>query len=108
VREICHEHNKSLPIIRGWYNMPTVADVPSGLSLTPPTETKKKNKKTIYILNNVERFIAISNKLDQKSLIPFYKCGVGDCTWIDATLSSIIASAIEIASNSLKLLMLTV
>jgi hypothetical protein len=29
-------------IIRGWYNRPTVADVPSGLSLTPPRETKKK------------------------------------------------------------------
>jgi hypothetical protein len=25
-------------IIRGWYNRPTVADVPSGLSLTPPRE----------------------------------------------------------------------
>jgi hypothetical protein len=29
-------------IIRGWYNRPTVADVPSGLSLTPPREMKKK------------------------------------------------------------------
>jgi hypothetical protein len=28
-------------IIRGSYNRPTVADVPSGLSLTPPRETKK-------------------------------------------------------------------
>jgi hypothetical protein len=28
-------------IIRGWYNRPTVADVPSGLRLTPPRETKK-------------------------------------------------------------------
>jgi hypothetical protein len=26
----------SSSIIRGWYNRPTVADVPSGLSLTPP------------------------------------------------------------------------
>jgi hypothetical protein len=29
--------------IWGWYNRPTVADVSSGLSLTPPRETKKKN-----------------------------------------------------------------
>jgi hypothetical protein len=28
--------------MRGWYNRPIVADVPSGLSLTPPRETKKK------------------------------------------------------------------
>jgi hypothetical protein len=33
----------SSSIILGWYNRPTVADVPSGLSLTPPRETKKKN-----------------------------------------------------------------
>jgi hypothetical protein len=32
-------------IIRGWYNRPTVADVPNGLSLTPARETKKKKKK---------------------------------------------------------------
>jgi hypothetical protein len=32
----------SSSIIRGWYNRPTVADVPSGLSLTPPRESKKK------------------------------------------------------------------
>jgi hypothetical protein len=34
----------SILIIRGWYNRQTVADVPSGLSLTPPRETKKKTK----------------------------------------------------------------
>jgi hypothetical protein len=27
--------------IRGWYNRPTVADVPSGLSLTHPRKLKK-------------------------------------------------------------------
>jgi hypothetical protein len=32
----------SSSIIRGWYNGPIVAAVPSGLSLTPPQETKKK------------------------------------------------------------------
>jgi hypothetical protein len=33
----------SSSIIRGWYNRPNSgADVPSGLSLTPPQETKKK------------------------------------------------------------------
>jgi hypothetical protein len=37
-----HSTNCSIIIIRGWYNRPTVADVPSGLSLTPPRETKKK------------------------------------------------------------------
>jgi hypothetical protein len=31
----------SSSIIRGWYNRSTVADVPSGLSLTPPREIKK-------------------------------------------------------------------
>jgi hypothetical protein len=38
-----HSTNCSIIIdifIRGWYNRPTVADVPSGLSLTPPRETK--------------------------------------------------------------------
>jgi hypothetical protein len=30
---------QSSSIIRGWYNRPTVADVPSGLSLTPPRES---------------------------------------------------------------------
>jgi hypothetical protein len=34
----------SSSIIWGWYNRPVVADVPSGLSLTPPQETKKKKK----------------------------------------------------------------
>jgi hypothetical protein len=29
-------------IIWGWYNRPVVADVPSGLSLTPPQETERK------------------------------------------------------------------
>jgi hypothetical protein len=29
-------------INRGWYSRPVVADVPSGLSLTPPQETEKK------------------------------------------------------------------
>jgi hypothetical protein len=29
------------PIIWGWYNMPVVAAVPSGLSLTPQTIIKK-------------------------------------------------------------------
>jgi hypothetical protein len=28
----------------GWYNRPTVADVPSGLSLASPRETLKKKK----------------------------------------------------------------
>jgi hypothetical protein len=32
----------SSSIIRGWYNRAIVADVPSGLSLTPPEEIKKK------------------------------------------------------------------
>jgi hypothetical protein len=32
----------SSSIIRGWYNRPIVADVPSGHSLTPPQETKKR------------------------------------------------------------------
>jgi hypothetical protein len=32
-----------LPTIRDWYKTPTVADVPSGLSLTPPKETGKSS-----------------------------------------------------------------
>jgi hypothetical protein len=38
-----HSTNCSILIIdhRGGYNRTTVADVPSGLSLTPPRETKK-------------------------------------------------------------------
>jgi hypothetical protein len=32
----------SSSIVRGWYNRSVVADVPSGLSLTPPQETKRK------------------------------------------------------------------
>jgi hypothetical protein len=34
----------SSSIIRGWYNRPTVADVPNGLSLTPLREIKKKTQ----------------------------------------------------------------
>jgi hypothetical protein len=38
----CTILNNHLPsIIRGWYNRPNVADVPSGLGLTPPQETKR-------------------------------------------------------------------
>jgi hypothetical protein len=36
-------------IIRGWYNRPTVADVPSGLNLTTPQETKKKKLNYIQL-----------------------------------------------------------
>jgi hypothetical protein len=36
-----HSTDCSIIIIRGWYNRPEVADVPSGLSLTPARETKK-------------------------------------------------------------------
>jgi hypothetical protein len=43
-----HSTNCSITIIiiiRGWYNRPTVATVPSGLSLTPPRETKKNSSR---------------------------------------------------------------
>jgi hypothetical protein len=32
----------STSIIQGWHNKPVVADVPNGLSLTSPQETKEK------------------------------------------------------------------
>jgi hypothetical protein len=48
-----HSTDCSIIIIRGWYNRSTVADVPSGLSLTPPRETKKKlMKKGRYEIRN--------------------------------------------------------
>jgi hypothetical protein len=34
--------SSSSSIIRSWHSRPVVPDVPSGLSLTPPQETKKK------------------------------------------------------------------
>jgi ribosomal protein L37AE/L43A len=46
----------SSSIIWGWYNRPIVAAVPSGLSLTPPQETKKKRK---HSTDNVRIYVAI-------------------------------------------------
>jgi hypothetical protein len=41
--------HSSLSIIRGWFSGLIVADIPSGLSLIPRQETKKKKYKNIRI-----------------------------------------------------------
>jgi hypothetical protein len=53
----------SSSIIRGWYSRPTMADVPSGLSLTPPRETKKKRKLTKLTLQRIQFQVQITAEI---------------------------------------------
>jgi hypothetical protein len=61
---------QTLSIIRGWYNRPTVADVPSELSLTPPRETKKQNKKgkSVYLEPSLHLWPEQTGKFDSGRL----------------------------------------
>jgi hypothetical protein len=65
--------NCSIIIIRGWYNRPTVADVPSGLSLTPPRETKK-NACNVF-LRKLERKIILGGlRIKSKPPVQLLQC----------------------------------
>jgi hypothetical protein len=50
----------SSSIIRGWYNRTTVADVPSGLSLTPPRELNFKNPQFHYRAHKIVQLLQIT------------------------------------------------
>jgi hypothetical protein len=57
--------SSSSTIIRGWYNGQLVARVPSGLSLTPPQETKKtKLRNVTEVVSVVMVLLNCTSELD--------------------------------------------
>jgi hypothetical protein len=71
----------SSSIIRGWYNMPVVAAVPSGLSLTPQTN-KQTNKQTPWLYSANELYRPSDRRLSAK-LVPILADRV--CRVVSAT-----------------------
>jgi hypothetical protein len=55
-------------IIRGWYNRPVVAAVPSGLSLTPPQEKTKTRTEVFHVFSQSFQINWIASRTRSRSL----------------------------------------